>query len=72
MARVHVIRKQTNAQGILAQLERHLSLLRRRRKGYPARLIATYTDRQEILTYAQVAAMLSEIEHTSDGCVQVE
>ena len=59
-----VIRKQTNAQGILAQLERHLSLLLGGvAKDTPRHAcIATYTDRQEILTYAQVAAMLSEIE----------
>ena len=62
-----VIRTDQRARNTGATRKTPVFASRRRRKGYARHAcIATYTDRQEILTHAQVAAMLSEIgKHTS-------
>ena len=60
-----VLRAQTHAHGILAQLERHMSLLLGEvADGTPRHAcVATYTDRQEVLTFAQVSAILFELKN---------
>ena len=60
-----VLSTQTNSKGILSQLAKHLSLLLGALPdGTPRHAcVATFQDRQEILTYAKVEAMLSEIQN---------